>query len=318
MTSNLKSKEYKSKYKMDWIKIGKFSTRYFCPKDYNEGDDKFKIKGLVLMLHGSFHNGNYWTNWAANLASRGYLVFVPDLLGYGKSKKGFSAVTGDLMVKELSSLIKQISLGYDKKLLLFSHSISGPYGFKLSQICDEYISKLIAISPGPINGLELQTSLQVDTTKDFYVDLMPKVRINFIKNLKFIEASDEIIHEYFLDPLSDFEDLELYQQNYIEKTPSSLLKERLNINNTQIKFENNFISKNPPKIYLIGGGHDKAYPKEYFIKLQSKLIDKGFKVDFFQSELLLNNGHMLMLERNSNDIIDYIFETILLPHPIHK
>ena len=72
---------------------------------------------VVVLVHGLGANAEYWRNLAPYLAQSGFRVFIPDLIGYGRSERpaDFSYSVGDeaaVVVGFMDALgLKQVELG---------------------------------------------------------------------------------------------------------------------------------------------------------------------------------------------------------------
>jgi len=260
----------------------------------------------VLLMHGSFHNGNYWVStpdnrkgWAILLAKQGYEVLVPDMPGYGKSIEIKSQLSGELIVEYMTKLLESKP---SSKWTVFSHSISGPYGWKLVDIHSQIIENLIAISPGQMGNIQ-----NIPEANNDQISVKIKMGNNEFEVKKSNPAGDNLIKNWFIGQSTQFPDdidaLTRYQQRYLSPTPKELLLERLNYRGSQLKVENGEnLSTN---ILLVGPGHDLNYPLEYYNKLKAFWDDKNTncQILWLPDQKITGNGHMAMIEKNNQQIL---------------
>jgi hypothetical protein len=90
-------------------------------------------------------------------------------------------------------------------------------------------------------------------------------------------------------------------------TPSKLIEQRLNINGAQLKIEDFANYKDKP-IVVVTGTNDTDHPKAVDQKIVDWAKSKGAKVDFYYlgEKDVVGNGHMMMMERNSDAIAKVI------------
>lgn len=100
-------------------------------------------KGISIMLLGGAHTGACYKitpdgrpGSAYKFAEAGYEVILMDWPGTGRS--GYvnpAELTGEFIVNTIAELLKTIGT----KVILFTHSMSGPYGWMLLEKAREYI-----------------------------------------------------------------------------------------------------------------------------------------------------------------------------------
>jgi len=89
--------------KSEYVEVGGYRLHYF------EAPSTNKVKGTPLVLvHGLGARGEDWANMMPVLAAHGFHVYVPDLLGYGRSERpdvSYSiAMEEDIVVKFMHAM----------------------------------------------------------------------------------------------------------------------------------------------------------------------------------------------------------------------
>lgn len=271
-------------------------------------------KGNIIMIPGGAHTGACYKvtpdnrkGWAYFFAQRGYKVFVCDWPGVGRS--GYVSpekLNGDFVIQGITQLIKMVG----GRVILFTHSMSGAYGWKCVERAGKLINKVVAIAPAPMGNIQLSPLIIEKNEKYIDVDSgLAKYRVDllndYVSNMNFIHK--KLIGKSKLFPRK-------FINNYIASLvpiPRNLLYERLNINNSQIKLIkfNNF---KKIKIFVITGTNDTEHHKNVDYKIVEFLKNKGSSIKYcYLGDLgIKGNGHMLMIEKNNIDIARVILKNI--------
>lgn len=270
--------------------------------------EKVTHKEPIILIHGGVHSSLcYMTTdkqigWAELLVEKGYRVYLLDWPGSGRSpllkNEDYLKLSGNIIVKNIISLLKKIS----KPVILFTHSMSGPYGWKVAELAGKNISKIIAIAPGLPGNLEkvrkgiftkniLKVKHQVIT---YNIDMKKKKLPddNFILKKLIGKKNTQFDFSYYLD----------YKKSLTSLSPQ-LIKERLNVDDSQLKVKSNKIKS---KILVIIGEHDADHPKSegYLIKNFFKNVTYTYLPEYN----IFGNGHMLMIEKNNKEILNIIYQ----------
>lgn len=269
------------------------------PLDYEYG------RLPIVMLHGGFHSGTAYLQcpdgrygWAYRFAEHGHCVYVPDWPAHGKSP-GIDRIT-DLGTLDIAHSIAKL-LETTGRAIVLAHSASGPIAWWLTEHFTENVAAIIGIAPGsPANLLpalpddpQVISLLQNDETSGYPVYSKPglpvKVDVNFIRSF------------WANSPLFPSDHLDEYVRTIGQESPK-LLNERFNIGGKGLHLSSTKGAKSLP-ILIVTGELDLRHPREidaalarYLDAEHLWLPDAGIK----------GNGHMLMLEKNSNDIADLL------------
>ncbi|CAF3780738.1 unnamed protein product, partial [Rotaria sp. Silwood1] len=218
------------------------------------------------MLHGGAHTGACYKitpdgrlGWAYNFAEAGYEVIITDWPGVGRS--GYinpEELTGEFIVNAITELLKTIG----HKVILFTHSMSGPYGWMLLEKAGEYIEQLIAVSPGAMGNIQSIPEILSQTEDSLEVEMGP-IKYNLSLTNNFI-CSEDYSMKKFIGKIP---------------MPPRLIHDRLNIKGSQMKMSDSF-KAGDTKISIIVGTDDADHPYELDIKIHEFLVGLGVKSEF--------------------------------------
>ncbi len=287
-----------------------FSDEIF--KIYVEEFGNKKIN--FVLIPGGYHTGICYTTkpdgaagWAETLSKR-YKVLVTDIPGTGRSGfVKFDKIDSSFNVEAYKSLISSL----EGKIILLTHSLSGPLGFKLVEQLPKKISHLISIEPGLLGNIQ-ESSKPINESDN-------KINIKF-KGFDFCldmtqmqPPSQQLINRLKKDSTKNFPADEKSQKQYeasLQSVHPRLMYERFNINDSQLKIMD-FDKLKTTKFLIVTGTEDPVHINEDY-KIKDLLIENGIAADHFKLEDLgiTGNGHMMMLENNSEEILNKILEWI--------
>ena len=98
------------------------------------------MKYPVVILHGWKKQGSDYHILQIALEKRGFIVYAPDMPGFGKEKLAKNPMTIDDYVQFIITFVQKEKV---KKAIFICHSFGGRVGIKLSVLHPELIDKLI-------------------------------------------------------------------------------------------------------------------------------------------------------------------------------
>jgi pimeloyl-ACP methyl ester carboxylesterase len=269
-------------------------------------------KPTVVMVHGGAHSGACYQRtaddrrgWAYLFAERGYRVVVPDWPGIGRS--GYiplDKLNGATVVEGLGALIR--SLG--GPVVLLTHSMSGCYGWRLLELHGDVIATVVGVAPGPPGNIQRQAPVYHETDTVIETEQSgSRVRVDktapVVPSRDFIERKLIGASRYFpRDRLADY-------AASLRPLPPNILLERQNVHGRQVRVSdpNKLAGK---RILVITGTDDLDHSREVDGAIVTWLNAHGAKADFcfLADRGIVGNGHMLMLEQNSDEIAAIILD----------
>jgi len=255
----------------------------------------------MVMIHGAFHTGAaYLTTpdgrpgWAPYFARHGRSVYVIDWPGHGRSPAGpgFHTLSGHDIARSMQSLVEEIG-----PCVLLAHSAGGPIAWQLAENQSGLIKGIVGVAPGgPANiqkalpdDPEAVAALRFDEDAGcpiysdpgtvFYVD------VEFIRN-------------YWANtPRFPVEALDRYARSIVGESPR-ILNERFHIGGAGLMVQNPAVIGQRP-ILIMTGEQDPRHPRKTDEALARYL---GGDFCFLPDLGITGNGHMLMLDDNSDDL----------------
>lgn len=271
-----------------------------------------RARATVVMIHGGAHSGSCFQRtacgepgWAYRFAERGYRVIVPDWPGIARS--GYvapEALSGEAVVRGLGTLVESL----DTPVTLLTHSMSGCYGWSLLERYRERIARVIGVAPSPPGNIQREPEIVRETDDEIEVQSrelrvrVPK-RSPFIPDRAFVEKKLVGESRFFPRQL-----LAEYTASLIP-IPQRLLAERQNIRGTQLRIGDPRRLAGKP-VFVITGTEDVDHRRSIDEPIVTWLNESGARAEFcYLGDVgIAGNGHMLMLEENSNQIADVILD----------
>jgi pimeloyl-ACP methyl ester carboxylesterase len=267
-------------------------------------------RATVLMVHGGAHSGACYQRtadgrpgWAYRFAERGYRAVVPDWPGSGRSGHvPLDRLDGATVVEGLGALARWLGT----PLVLLTHSMSGAYGWRLLELHGDVIAAVVGVAPAPPGNIqklppvyeETQTAIETEVSgRRVRIDKMGMA----VQGRDFVER--KLVGESRFFPR---EQLAVYAAELLPIAPKVLL-ERQNVHGSQLRVSD------PKKlagkrILVVTGTADLDHAKEVDGAIVIWLNAHGAKAEFcyLADRGIVGNGHMLMLEENSDEIADII------------
>jgi pimeloyl-ACP methyl ester carboxylesterase len=269
-------------------------------------------KPTVVMVHGGAHSGACYQRtadgrrgWAYRFAERGYRVVVPDWPGTGRS--GYIALDkldGATVVEGLSHLIR--SLG--APVVLLTHSMSGCYGWRLLELHGDVIEAVVGVAPGPPGNIQKTAPVHAETATHIETEAFGQ-RVRMDKTAPVV-ASRDFVERKLVGESRYFprDRLDGYAAS-LRPIPPKLWLERQNVHGRQLRVSipGKLAGK---RVFVITGTADLDHSREVDGAIVAWLEEHGAKADFcfLADRGIVGNGHMLMLEQNSDEIADIILD----------
>jgi pimeloyl-ACP methyl ester carboxylesterase len=276
--------------------------------------DKIRHKNPIIMIHGVAHTGSCYKvtpdgrpGWAYFFAKKGFEVYVIDWPGIGRSGYvPFEKIDGNFMTETFLELIKKIN----KKVIIFAHSMSGAYAWKLAELAGDRISSIVAIAPAEMGNIQSDPKIIKASKNSFSVKMPWGILSLDVK--EWIKNDDTFIRNKLIGKSKIFplKNLEEYKSSLQLRHPV-LTYERLNVKKSQLRI-GDFKKFNKTKVLIVNGTHDADHTKESKMGIINFLKDHWVKSElvWLGDKGIEGNGHMMMLEKNSDVIARLIYAII--------
>ena len=269
-------------------------------------------RGTVLMIHGGAHSGACYQRtadgrpgWAYLFAARGYRVVVPDWPGTGRS--GYiapEALDGTTVVNGLGTLMRNLG----GALTLLTHSMSGAYGWRLAELHRELVQAVVGVAPAPPGNIQKPAPVYAET--DTTIETQASGRRVSIHKTTPVPPTRDFMERKLIGESRFFPHgrLDEYAAS-LRPTPPRLALERQNVHGSQLRVAE------PQKlagkrILVITGTDDLDHAREVDGAIVAWLNAHGVAAEFcfLGDRGIVGNGHMLMMEENSDEIAGIIMD----------
>ena len=245
----------------------------------------------VVMLHGGGHTGACYLatpdgrpGWADLFARAEFPVYVPDWPGHGRSpmRGVFSTLSSRDVVDALARLFEHIG-----PAVLLAHSAAGPIAWKLAERLPDLVSAVVGIAPGaPANLVPPPTGEQLASGHAFYSD---EARPIWVEN----RAARAFWTNATRFPANLFND---YRKSIVSES-ARIMNERFNFDGLGLTIAPEMVRGRP--ILVVTGSMDPRHPREVD---QATAEYLGGTFLWLPDHGIEGNGHMMMIEDNSDEI----------------
>jgi pimeloyl-ACP methyl ester carboxylesterase len=235
---------------------------------------------------------------------------VPDWPGTGRS--GYiplDRLNGATVMEGLGTLIR--SLG--APVILMTHSMSGCYGWRLLELHGDIIDRLVGVAPGPPGNIQKAAPVYAETEREIETEASGQ-RVRIDKSAPVVPARD-FVERKLIGASRYFprERIAGYAAS-LGPIPPNILLERQNVHGRQVRVSDpgKLAGK---RVLVITGSDDLDHAREVDGAIVTWLNGNGAKADFcfLADRGIVGNGHMLMLEDNSDEIAGIILDWLEKP-----
>ena len=189
---------------------------------------------------------------------------------------------------------------------MMTHSMSGAMGWKLVERNRDLIAKLVAVAPGPPGNIQPEATIVEETGDEIVVESFGMTR-RLARDRVYAGGIEFVTHK-LIGKSTRFPDgaLDMYA-GQIAGVPPRLLYERQNIRGSQLKIEDPAVFDGLA-VMVFTGEFDTDHPKDIDGAVVDWLKQAGAEVEFWwlPDHGIGGNGHMLMMEENSDELADMI------------
>lgn len=267
-----------------------------------------------VMIHGGMHSGACWMatpdgrpGWAVTLAEQDDRAICLDWPGVGRSGHvAMDDLTGAFVAERIAAVMARL----DGELVLWTHSMSGPLGWKIAEHLGDRLATLVAVAPGPPGNIQPVAPVLGDRDDILTVSLFgrpwhlpkrePLAPSREFAWFKFVETSAQFPVEMFEGYLAG-----------LLAIPPRLIFERLNVDGSQLRLDDPARLRRT-KVVVVTGENDPDHPKDADAGIVAYLAEAGVAAEFryLPEHGIRGNGHMMMLERNNMEVLRSITERI--------
>ena len=272
----------------------------------------------VVMVHGGAHSGACYQRtaddrpgWAYRFAERGYRTVVPDWPGTGRS--GYiplDRLDGAIVVEGLGALIRALGA----PVVLLTHSMSGCYGWRLLELHGDVIDAVVGVAPGPPGNIQKPAPVYAETESEIETEASGR-RVRIDKTAPVVASRDFVERKLVGESRYFPRDRLAGYAASLRPIPPNIMLERQNVHGRQVRVQDpgKLAGK---RILVITGTADLDHAREVDGAIVTWLNSNGAKADFcfLADRGIVGNGHMLMLEQNSDEIAGIILDWLEAAH----
>jgi pimeloyl-ACP methyl ester carboxylesterase len=270
-------------------------------------------KPSLFLIHGGAHTGSCYLvtpdgrpGWAHAFAQAGYRVIIPDWPGSGRSGHvPYDDLTGETVVAGLGKAL--IAVG--EPAVVMTHSMSGPYGWKLLEQYGEHVAKMVAVAPGPPGNIQPAAAIASETPEKLEVRGTTSYTLD--RKAPFV-ATPAFVASKLVGKSTQFprDSMARYAAS-LQPIAPRLLQQRLNIGGAQMKVTD-FSKYSGKRVLVLVGTDDIDHPREIDARIADWLNENGAKADFWflGDRGVSGNGHMMMIESNSDAVAKLVMSWI--------
>ena len=264
------------------------------------------VRHPVVLVHGGGFTSQCYQQtaeglpgWAPRLVDAGYEVYLLDWPG---SDARPDLLTGNSLIEAMVEVLSEVP----EPFALLVHSMSGPYGYRLVERMRDAISALIAIAPGPPGNIQPHAALLAEDQRQ--VTLEGPAGTWVVPKSGWWQPTQEFLDRKLIgDSTHCSAAARLALGREAGPIPWRLLYERQNVHGSQLVVHDTSAFVDLPAL-VVTGDRDSDHSRETDAQVVEWLRRAGAAVrfSFLDDPPLTGNGHMLMSEDNSDDVLRHI------------
>lgn len=259
----------------------------------------------LVFIHGAFHTGSCYlqtpdnrAGWAHYMAQRGWPCYVIDWPGHGRSpaRVPLNTISSACIVDSLGHFLQDIG-----PAILIAHSAGGPLAWALTEQYPEKVVAIVGVAPGGPANLQQALPDDPEEIKKLRFDESAGCPIYADPSQPF-QVTEDFIREFWANsPQFPLEALANYALSVVPESPT-ILNERFNIGGKGLCLHSPEVVRQRP-ILILTGERDPRHPKHVDQRLATYL---NADFVFLPDHGVYANGHMLMIEKNSDETVAII------------
>lgn len=285
--------------------------RFYSDTQYKIYVEKYGLGDEpLIIIPGAYHTSLYFsykpdgtTSWVDYLQKK-YTVYVTELPGHGRSGYiPFDHINGRFVVDAYKAFIMQ----FERPVRILAHSMSGPYVYKMiEELPFGKVTDYIAIEPASIGNIE-EVPVITKENEDVILFTFKGIPMECTRK-ELIPPSQEFItritqksERFTQDPKAQAQ----YKAS-LQGIHPQLFYERFNLHGSQLKIDD-FNKLTAIRNLIVTSPLDTLHC-EQDSALVSELQKNGVSVEHIKLDEvgIHGNGHMMMLENNSDEILKLI------------
>jgi pimeloyl-ACP methyl ester carboxylesterase len=267
-------------------------------------------KPPIVMVHGGFHTGSAFLTtsdgregWAPYFARLGHPVYVVDWPGHGRSpaNRNFAMLSLAEIGESLAVVVDEVG-----PAIIMAHSAGGPLAWWIAEKLPERVVAIVGIAPGPPANIQKALPQDPDAIEALRFDESVGCPVYSPLDAPVYVDIDFVRRFWANSPRFPKDAIESYAKSIVPES-ARVLNERFNIGGAGLGLAGPDVVARRP-ILVVTGDNDPRHPRAvdgavaaYFGADTLWLADAGIS----------GNGHMLMIEDNSEEIAGLIAQWLV-------
>ncbi len=268
----------------------------------------------LLFIHGGGCSGDHFRatpdgrkGWADLLADQGWRTWVTDWPGTGRS--GYR----DLLTLDYADVVD----GYRRLLrdvigepvIVIPHSMGGPITWKLIELEPELVAAVVGVAPGYPGNLASRASRVIEDDGSIVRFTFGDTGVEFVLDrTRPYVYEDAYVYQQAIGASRQFpvEHVDRLRAGFTGISPRMILQRTGIIPGMPVIDDpRGFVGK---RIWIVAGDQDPAHTLEFEQRTTALLQSWGARAEvvWLADRGISGNGHMLALERNSDNILAVI------------
>ena len=216
------------------------------------------------------------------------------------------ALDGATVVEGLGALARRLG----GPLVLLTHSMSGAYGWRLAELHSDLIHAVVGVAPAPPGNIQKEAPVYAES--ETTIETEQSGRRGRIDKTRPVVPTRDFVERKLVGESRFFPRGRLAEYAAgLRPLPPRLLLERQNVHGTQLRVHDaqKLAGK---RILVITGTDDLDHARDVDGAIVNWLVESGARAEFcwLGDRGIVGNGHMLMLEANSDQIAGIIMDWI--------
>jgi len=273
----------------------------------------------IVLVHGGAHTGAcYLTTvdgrpgWAHDFARHGHRVVVPDWPGTGRSGYVSDAeLSAETVCRGLADVIR----AQNGPVVLLTHSMSGHYGWKLLELMPDRIDLVVGIACAPPGNMQPLPLVLRDEPGALHLQRFSGSTVQELVPGRPLAPERRSAEFKLIGPGTQFP--REYADRYVNAllaVPWPLILQRMNYQGSAPRISDPSAIAGK-RVVLVHGTHDPDHPSAFEQSVCDWFNANGARAARYDlgEHGISGNGHMMMLERNSSAVADFIATAIARP-----